>query len=42
MELGTSRYFIRHGYATYADVKSNIRQQDIKDIKDLVAASKLL
>ena len=39
MELGTSQYFIRHGYATYADVKSNIKQQEIED---LMAASKFL
>ena len=39
MELGTSWYFIRHGYATCGNVKSNIKQQEIKD---QVAASKLL
>ena len=39
MELGTLQYFIRHGFATYADKKCNIKQ---KEIKDLVSASKLL
>ena len=39
MELGTSWYFIRHGYATYDNVKSNIKQQEIKD---QVAATKWL
>ena len=39
MELGTLQYFTRHGYASYADVKCNIKQQEIKD---LVSASKLL
>ena len=39
MELGTSWYFIRHGYTTYDNVKSNIKQQEIKD---QVAATKWL